>query len=91
MQNRHDSVCGSQIPGTGRDPNLRWGGAHIGGEELARMESIDEKRGEAGCKPPCPPSKGLCGKPTIINNVDTLIWGGRKNAEQRDGYPLSRA
>jgi NADH:ubiquinone oxidoreductase subunit F (NADH-binding) len=37
------------------------------------MDSIEGKRGEARYKPPYPPSKGLWGKPTIINNVETLM------------------
>jgi NADH:ubiquinone oxidoreductase subunit F (NADH-binding) len=37
------------------------------------MDSIEGKRGEARFKPPYPPSKGLWGKPTIINNVETLM------------------
>jgi NADH:ubiquinone oxidoreductase subunit F (NADH-binding) len=37
------------------------------------MDSIEGKRGEARFKPPFPPSKGLWGRPTIINNVETLM------------------
>ena len=48
-------------------------GAYICGEESALMESIEGKRGEARYRPPFPPSKGLFGKPTIINNVETLM------------------
>lgn len=48
-------------------------GAYICGEESALMDSIEGKRGEARYKPPYPPSKGLWGKPTIINNVETLM------------------
>ena len=48
-------------------------GAYICGEESALMDSIEGKRGEARFKPPYPPSKGLWGKPTIINNVETLM------------------
>jgi NADH:ubiquinone oxidoreductase subunit F (NADH-binding) len=48
-------------------------GAYICGEESALMDSIEGKRGEARFKPPFPPSKGLWGKPTIINNVETLM------------------
>ncbi|MCK4783479.1 MAG: NADH-quinone oxidoreductase subunit L [Desulfobacteraceae bacterium] len=47
-------------------------GAYICGEESALMDSIEGKRGEARFRPPFPPSKGLWGKPTIINNVETL-------------------
>ena len=56
------------------DIEIREGaGAYICGEESALMDSIEGKRGEARFKPPFPPSKGLWGKPTIINNVETLM------------------
>lgn len=48
-------------------------GAYICGEESALMESIEGKRGEPRFKPPFPPTHGLWGKPTIINNVETLM------------------
>jgi NADH:ubiquinone oxidoreductase subunit F (NADH-binding) len=48
-------------------------GAYICGEESALMDSIEGKRGEARFKPPYPTNKGLWGKPTIINNVETLM------------------
>ena len=48
-------------------------GAYICGEESALMDSIEGKRGEARFKPPFPTSKGLWGRPTIINNVETLM------------------
>jgi NADH:ubiquinone oxidoreductase subunit F (NADH-binding) len=48
-------------------------GAYICGEESALMDSIEGKRGEARFKPPFPASKGLWGRPTIINNVETLM------------------
>jgi NADH:ubiquinone oxidoreductase subunit F (NADH-binding) len=48
-------------------------GAYICGEESALMDSIEGKRGEARFKPPFPSSKGLWGRPTIINNVETLM------------------
>jgi NADH-quinone oxidoreductase subunit F len=48
-------------------------GAYICGEESALMESIEGRRGEARFKPPFPTSNGLWAKPTIINNVETLM------------------
>lgn len=48
-------------------------GAYICGEESALMNSIEGKRGEARYKPPYPPTHGLWGMPTIINNVETLM------------------
>lgn len=48
-------------------------GSYICGEESALMNSIEGKRGEARFKPPFPPTSGLFDKPTVINNVETLI------------------
>ena len=47
-------------------------GAYVCGEESALMDSVEGKRGEARFRPPFPPSRGLWGKPTVINNVETL-------------------
>jgi NADH-quinone oxidoreductase subunit F len=53
---------------------LRQGaGAYVCGEESALMNSIEGKRGEVRFRPPFPPESGLFGKPTIINNVETLM------------------
>ena len=49
-------------------------GAYICGEESALFESIEGKRGEPRNKPPYPTSSGLFGKPTAINNVETLVY-----------------
>jgi NADH:ubiquinone oxidoreductase subunit F (NADH-binding) len=48
-------------------------GAYVCGEETALMNSIEGRRGEARYKPPFPPQSGLWGRPTIINNVETLM------------------
>ena len=48
-------------------------GSYICGEESALMNSIEGKRGEARYRPPFPPTSGLFDRPTIINNVETLI------------------
>ena len=48
-------------------------GAYICGEESALMNSIEGKRGESRFRPPFPPESGLFEKPTIINNVETLV------------------
>jgi len=50
----------------------RGAGAYICGEETALLESLEGKRGWPRVKPPFPAIKGLFGKPTIINNVETL-------------------
>ena len=52
--------------------NLIGAGAYIVGEETAMLESIEGKRGMPRIKPPFPAIKGLYGKPTIINNTETL-------------------
>jgi [NiFe] hydrogenase diaphorase moiety large subunit len=49
-------------------------GAYICGEESALFESIEGKRGEPRNKPPYPTQSGLFGKPTAINNVETLVY-----------------
>ncbi len=48
-------------------------GAYICGEESALFESIEGYRGEPRNKPPYPTQNGLFGKPTVINNVETLV------------------
>jgi NADH:ubiquinone oxidoreductase subunit F (NADH-binding) len=48
-------------------------GAYVCGEESALMNSIEGKRGEVRFRPPFPPTSGLFGKPTVINNVETLM------------------
>ncbi len=50
----------------------RGAGAYICGEETALLEGLEGKRGWPRIKPPFPAVKGLFGKPTIINNVETL-------------------
>lgn len=67
---------GSNIMGEGVhfDIELRQGaGAYICGEETALFESIEGKRGEPRNKPPFPTVVGLFGKPTLVNNVETLV------------------
>ena len=54
------------------DLEIRLGaGAFVCGEETALMVSIEGKRGEPRCRPPYPAVKGLFGKPTVLNNVET--------------------
>ena len=52
--------------------DLIGAGAYIVGEETAMLESIEGKKGFPRFKPPFPAVKGLFGRPTIINNVETL-------------------
>ncbi len=54
------------------DLEIRLGsGAFVCGEETALMTSIEGHRGEPRCRPPFPANKGLFGKPTVLNNVET--------------------
>lgn len=74
-QAREYGLLGKNIFGTGFnfDIEVRLGaGAFVCGEETALMASIEGFRGEPRPKPPFPANKGLFGKPTIINNVETL-------------------
>jgi len=67
-------LLGKNIFGTdfSFDIQLRFGaGAFVCGEETALMTSIEGKRGEPRPRPPFPAVKGLFGKPTILNNVET--------------------
>jgi NADH-quinone oxidoreductase subunit F len=66
---------GKNILGSGVDIDMyvhRGAGAYICGEETALMESLEGKIGQPRLKPPFPAVEGLYGKPTIINNVETL-------------------
>jgi NADH-quinone oxidoreductase subunit F len=68
-------VLGEKLFGT--DYNLKiythlGAGAYICGEETALLESMEGKRGQPRLRPPFPPSFGLYGKPTVVNNVETL-------------------
>ncbi len=74
-QARAYGLLGKNIFGTNFnfDIDIRLGaGAFVCGEETALMTSIEGFRGEPRNKPPFPAVKGLFGKPTIINNVETL-------------------
>lgn len=73
-QAREYGLLGKNIFGTDFcfDLDIRLGaGAFVCGEETALMTSIEGKRGEPRCRPPFPAVKGLFGKPTVLNNVET--------------------
>ncbi len=73
-QAREMELLGEDIFGTGFSfqIDLRLGaGAFVCGEETALMVSIEGSRGEPRPRPPFPAQKGLFGKPTILNNVET--------------------
>ncbi len=98
-QAREYGLLGEGIFGTdfNFDIEIRLGaGASVCGEETALMESIEGHRGEPRPKPPFPANKGLFGKPTIINNVETLAnipqiilkgaeWFGSMGTEKSKG------
>ncbi len=79
LQNAIDSareygLLGKDIFGTGFEFDLEiklGAGAFVCGEETALMRSIEGNRGEPRPRPPFPAQKGLFGKPTILNNVET--------------------
>ena len=75
-QAREYGLLGSNILGSGFDFDIevRLGaGAFVCGEETALIKSVEGARGMPVPKPPFPANKGLWGKPTIINNVETLV------------------
>ncbi|MCY3580023.1 MAG: NAD(P)H-dependent oxidoreductase subunit E [bacterium] len=75
-QTRESGLLGDDVDGSGKSFDIeirRGGGAYICGEETALMNSIEGHRGEPRNKPPFPTQAGLFGRPTVINNVETLI------------------
>jgi NADH-quinone oxidoreductase subunit F len=76
VQARAKGFLGAEVAGSGKpfDIEVRRGaGAYICGEETALFNSIEGKRGEPRNKPPFPVAVGLFGKPTLVNNVETLV------------------
>ncbi|MDD3487512.1 MAG: NADH-ubiquinone oxidoreductase-F iron-sulfur binding region domain-containing protein [Candidatus Moranbacteria bacterium] len=74
-QAREKEFVGSGILGSAADVEIsihQGAGAYICGEETALLNSIEGKRGEPRLKPLFPPVSGLFGKPTIVNNAETL-------------------
>ncbi|MDT8897492.1 MAG: NADH-quinone oxidoreductase subunit NuoF [Thermanaerothrix sp.] len=74
-QAREMGFLGKNIFGTNFnfDIHIHTGaGAYICGEETALIESIEGKRGQPRSRPPFPTTHGLWGKPTVVNNVETL-------------------
>ena len=91
---RAAGLLGADILGSGFafDIEVRRGaGAYICGEETALFESIEGKRGEPRNKPPFPVEVGLFGKPTVVNNVETLanvpliLGDGRRGVRRGSG------
>lgn len=68
-------LLGENLFGTEYSLNIHThlgAGAYICGEETALLESLEGKRGQPRLRPPFPPSFGLYGKPTVVNNVETF-------------------
>ena len=73
---RAAGLLGHDVMGSGEGFDIeirRGGGAYICGEETALFNSIEGKRGEPRSKPPFPAEIGVFGKPTVANNVETLV------------------
>lgn len=98
-QARQRGFLGKNILGSGFDFDIKiklGAGAFVCGEETALIASIEGKRGMPRPKPPFPAQKGLWGKPTVINNVETLanvppiirngaLWFARFGTEKSKG------
>jgi len=72
---RDAGLLGKNILGSGFDFDIHThlgAGAYICGEETAMMESLEGKKGMPRFKPPFPAARGIYGKPTTINNVETF-------------------
>ncbi len=67
-----DNVLGSGL--TFRLESFVSPGGYVQGEESALLEAMEDRRGEPRNKPPFPVFNGLYNKPTVINNVETLMW-----------------
>ena len=75
-QARARGFLGEDILGRGHafDIEIRRGaGAYVCGEETALFRSVEGHRGEPRSQPPLPVEKGLFGRPTVVNNVETLV------------------
>jgi len=74
-ESKKNGLIGKNIFGSGFDFDIvikQGAGAFVCGEETALMHSVEGQRGEPTSRPPYPTTSGLYGKPTVINNVETL-------------------
>lgn len=77
QQAENHGMLGEDIFGSGFDFHIKikeGAGAFVCGEETALIQSIEGERGMPIPRPPYPAVSGLWGKPTVINNVETLAW-----------------
>jgi formate dehydrogenase iron-sulfur subunit len=73
---RRHGLLGEHVLGSAHifDMEVRVGaGAYVCGEETALLDSLEGKRGQVRAKPPLPAHQGLFGKPTVVNNVVSLV------------------
>ncbi len=71
----HEGLAGADVDGEGRRLDVRLvsgAGSYLCGDETTMLESMEGKRGNPRYKPPFPAQKGFRGKPTVVNNVETL-------------------
>ena len=99
---REAGLLGSDILGSGYDLELTvhaGAGAYICGEETALLDSLEGRRGQPRLKPPFPAVAGLYGRPTVINNVETISsvpsivangadWFRTMGTERSTGYGI---
>jgi NADH:ubiquinone oxidoreductase subunit F (NADH-binding) len=74
---RQNGLVGDNILNSGLSFSLEVfasPGGYVQGEESALLEAMEDRRGEPRNKPPFPVTNGLFNKPTVINNVETLMW-----------------
>lgn len=94
---REAGYLGRDIKGSGHsfDIEIRMGaGAYVCGEETALLESLEGKRGIVRAKPPLPAHKGLFQRPTVVNNVLSLVAAPTilaRGAEFYAGFGVGRS
>ena len=95
-------LLGADVGGSGYDLELTvhaGAGAYICGEETALLDSLEGRRGQPRLKPPFPAVAGLYGRPTVINNVETIAsvpsivangadWFRSMGTERSTGYGI---
>ncbi|MFA4973440.1 MAG: NADH-ubiquinone oxidoreductase-F iron-sulfur binding region domain-containing protein, partial [bacterium] len=87
---RGQNLLGKSVAGLADfdfDIEIRMGsGAYICGEETALIESLEGNRGEPRNRPPFPVDTGYMGRPTVVNNVETLAWASLVLAKGADWF-----
>ena len=98
VRRRGDGMLGKNAAGREGfdfDIEIRLGsGAYVCGEETALIESLEGNRGEPRNRPPFPVDTGYLGRPTVVNNVETLAWAAcifAKGAEWFQGLGTEKS